>query len=140
MLPSGSCRVFFISSSISEVLRARSGIVGCFLFSSCCRSGFFVHSTWCGPLVGKIPLVVVVVVEGALRARVGIFFVFFFLFKFLKTTPPPPPPPPYGFDFDKKPRREKGLEFHFCCSDCAPLVVAVLLHVLTRAMGPMHVH
>ena len=24
--------------------------------------------------------------------------------------------------------------------DCDPLVVAVLLHVLTRAMGPMHVH
>ena len=36
----------------------------------------------------------------------------------------------------KKPRREKGLELHFRCSDCAPLVVPVLLHVLTRAMGP----
>ncbi len=34
----------------------------------------------------------------------------------------------------------KRLKLHFCCSNCAPLVVAVLLHVLTRAMGPMHVH
>ena len=82
----------------------------------------------------------VVVVEGALRPRVGIFFCVFFFQIPKKLLLLPLPLLPYGFDFDKKPRREKGLEFHFCCSDCASLVVVLLLHVLTRAMGPMHVH
>ena len=45
-----------------------------------------------------------------------------------------------GLILTKKPVARKGLKLHFRCSNCDPLVVAVLLHVLTRAMGPMHVH
>ena len=48
MLPSGSYRVFFISSSISAVLRDRSGMVLAVFVEQVLRSGFFVRSKWCG--------------------------------------------------------------------------------------------
>ena len=73
---------------------------------------------------------------GSTSASGGDFFLCFFFQIPKKLLLLPLPLLPYGFDFDKKPRREKGLELHFRCSDCAPLVVPVLLHVLTRAMGP----
>jgi len=48
VLPSGCCTIFFISSSISEVLRARSGMALSVFVEQVLRSGFFVRSKWCG--------------------------------------------------------------------------------------------
>ena len=48
VLPSGCCRVFFISSSISAVLRERSGMALSVFVEQLSRSGFFVRSKRCG--------------------------------------------------------------------------------------------